>query len=329
MPTRSERTEQNYRERAEQIAKSANAEAGCILSPLQLAEAVRARKLAPSSFRQIRAALLFTMAEAAKMRPHEAPKLQAAIDLLRRARPRPDDDDGELRTSQMKQKADVERDMERICYAVLAGTSPHAVSFVACVKSGLLAGARISEWPSATFRASAVPGFAWELTFQNGKYGNGRGHGPTRTLRWKSLPDELVTVLVTWIDTAREAAENGIYDTLIDTLESLMRRATRRLFSTRKQRPTLSSVRHAASARWKAHYVGAGRNEEQKLLGLAIVAAMMGHATDETATIHYARANGGGGDYPLPSPDPGEVARIRQVYSGLPSLPLTRKPDDA
>jgi integrase len=329
MTTRTERTEQKYRERAEQIARAANAEAGRILSPLQLANAVRARQLAPSSYRQMRAALIFTMGEAAAMRPDEAPRLQSAIDLLRQPRPLPDNanaaDDGRLRTSQAKQITGVERDIDRICHAVLAGTSPNADALVAYLKSGMLTGGRISEWAAAQFGPSTVPGFAWELTFENGKLGNQRGHGPTRTMRWTSLPSELVTMLGTWIDTARLAAEN--YDTLVDTLESLMRRATKALFPKRKRRPTLSSVRHAAAARWKAAYVAGARNSDEKVTGLATVAALMGHATDETATMHYARAETGSSNFPVPLPEPSEVARIRQTYVGPPAPRPSRETD--
>ncbi len=50
-----------------------------------------------------------------------------------------------------------------------------------------------------------------------------------------------------------------------------------------------------------------------------MVAALLGHATDETATRHYARAGEADGRFPVPSPDPAKVARIRKRYSLAPS----------
>ncbi|MCK1620820.1 hypothetical protein IVA96_30485 [Bradyrhizobium sp. 159] len=94
-----------------------------------------------------------------------------------------------------------------------------------------------------------------------------------------------------------------------------MRRVTKKLFGRRSKHPTLSSVRHAAAARFKATYVETATNEEEKLHGLAVVAALLGHASDATATSHYARAHGGGSSFPVPAPDPAEVARIRQRFS--------------
>ena len=105
-----------------------------------------------------------------------------------------------------------------------------------------------------------------------------------------------------------------------------MRRITKALFPKRQQRPTLSSPRHAAAARWKMVYVAGALNEEQRLLGLAIVAAMLGHASDETATRHYARASTGDGAYPVPEADPAEIARIRHCLKDMPNRPP--KPPD-
>ena len=96
-----------------------------------------------------------------------------------------------------------------------------------------------------------------------------------------------------------------------------MRRITKGLFPKRGLRPTLSSPRHAAAARWKMAYVTSALNEEQRLPGLAIVAAMLGHASDETATKHYARASTGDGVYPVPEPDPAEIARIRHCLKAM------------
>ena len=314
MPTRTPDTEQAYRVRAAQIAEAENAAAGRKLHPIELAKVVMARKLRPSTVRQFRAALIFTMTDAARRKPERAASLNVAIALLRGWTSQ-GGTGGAPQTSQWKQKNNVEDDMPRICHAVLATTSENAETLVAALDSAGLTGARFVEWPTAKFGPSKVAGYAWELTLGNGKNGNARSHGETRTLRWASLPDELVAQMTFWIAVAKTAAAQGRYDTLRDTLESLMRRVTTRLFPRRTEHPTLSSARHAAAARFKAAYVATATTEEEKLRGLAMVAALLGHASDATATEHYARANGGGGRFPVPVPDPAEVARIRQRFS--------------
>lgn len=316
MTTRTSETEQAYRMRAKQIAEAAGNAAGHPVSPTELAQSLLARRteLSPSSFRQNRAALRFMMNEIAEEQPQWAPKFRAAIALLKEISPGKKVQ-GVLRTSQQKQKHLDERDLDRICHGALASTSPNASMLVDCLTVGSLTGARLVEWPSARFCASSEPEYAWELTFENGKNSNGRAHGELRTLRWKWLPSELVSQTQAWILAAREAAENGRYETLIATLESLMRRVTKALFPTRQRRPVLSSVRHAATARWKKVYVAPANTEEEKQRGLAVVAALLGHASDETATRHYARAGGTDGRFPVPSPDPVELARVRRCYS--------------
>jgi hypothetical protein len=221
----------------------------------------------------------------------------------------------QLRTSQCKQKG-IEDELDRICYAALATKSPNRQSLVAYLQAGTLAGARFTEWPTANFGPAQVTGFKFQLTFANGKQGNGRAHGERRTLLWEDLPADQVRFLTMWIETSAKAAQEGRYETLHDTLGDFMLRVTKKLFRKDKQRrPTLSSVRDAAVARWKQTYVKEAETEEAKQLGRAVVAALMGHASDESATKHYARARKGGGKYPTPRADPAEVASVLRRYS--------------
>ena len=314
MPTRTPRTEQAYRERARQVAEAANAAAGRKLTAVELVQALSTRKLAPASFRQVRAALVFTMGELMLRNPAQAKELNAAIALLREARPKKLSD-GVLRTSASKQKTAVEADLKRVCHAALATDTDNAEILVALLECGQLSGARLVEWPSAEFGPSDAAGFAWQLTLVNGKHGNGRAHGHCRTLRWQTLPAALVVRMRFWIAAAKQAAATDRYATLLDTLEALLRRLTTSLFPRRRTRPTVSSARHAAAARFKAAYVESKSSEDDKRLGRAIVAALLGHATDATASSHYARARAGSSRFPVPAPDPDEVRRIRRRFS--------------
>ena len=94
-----------------------------------------------------------------------------------------------------------------------------------------------------------------------------------------------------------------------------MRQLTEELFPRRQVRPTMYTPRHEASARWKARYVESATTVEARLKGLAMVAALLGHASDETATRHYGRpqrGERGSSRLPVPVPDPAEVARVRR-----------------
>jgi hypothetical protein len=94
----------------------------------------------------------------------------------------------------------------------------------------------------------------------------------------------------------------------------------------------LYTPRHEAAARWKAVYVNSATTDEERLRGLAIVAALLGHATDETATIHYGRprrGEGGSSRFPVPVPDAAEVARVRRrMQMKLERLAATRRRPD-
>ena len=87
---------------------------------------------------------------------------------------------------------------------------------------------------------------------------------------------------------------------------------TRAIFRTRRTFPTLYSCRHEAAARWKAAYVAPARTDEGRERGLAIVAALMGHASDATASDHYGRVTRFKGVVSIPHPAPGEVLRVRK-----------------
>ena len=169
-------------------------------------------------------------------------------------------------------------------------------------------------------RAEHDGGLRVELVLVNGKNSNGRAHGETRTLQWTELPDHFVSQMKFWIGVAKAAASEGRFDTLQDTLESLTRRVTKALFPrrTETEHPTLPSVRHAAAARFKAAYVSTATTEDERLQGLAMVAALLGHASDATATEHYARADGRNGRYPVPVPVPDALERrVRRRYYEL------------
>lgn len=238
-------------------------------------------------------------------------QIEAAIERLRRESPEPDAD-RPVMTSRMKAKKIPEGDMARIRrLAADAGTAT-GVNLGRYLNAGTLTGLRPCEWPTAIFRRSLRAGFKFELMVANAKATNGRGNGSHRMLYWPDLPERLVDDVLAWIETARQPG----YDTRLDSMGKLMAKATRSLFPNRKKWPTLYSTRHEAVARWKAYYCWNGQSQEERLLALATIAALMGHGSDETASKHYARARKGSGHldlFQVPAADPDQIATVRRV----------------
>jgi integrase len=250
------------------------------------------------------------MTQEAERDPAAAPAIHAAISRLEAAAPAPDEN-LPPRTSSNKAKRSSESDLDRMCFAALAGRLPNGRKLVSGLRATYVGGCRPCEWSGAIFQKSTVPGFEWELIVRNAKNTNGRSTGEFRTLRWEMLPKDLVDDITNWIEIAR----GPNYARLLATLGSLLSRVTAKLFPRRKRPPTLYSMRHEAAARWKDAYLSTDQSTEQRVAGLAIVAALLGHISDETASKHYGRPHGGAKEmdrFPVPHADPADVAKVRR-----------------
>lgn len=298
--------EAQYKRRYRQLKNWVGPRLADELSPHKFVDLILAEKLPawrPSTWRFNRAALRFGL----QADFGTSPGFDAVLEKLsvqaspKKTQPK--------RTSSAKAKRLSDKDRERVCALASLSSSPNAAKLRDYLRAGTLAGLRPVEWPSARLDRM-TGGNGWRLTVQNAKYtkGGDRAHGPTRTLLWKDLSNAEVATLVAWIRHAR----NPGYVKLLDTLSNLMRRTSALLFSRRKRKPVLYSVRHEFSARAKAHYLAPGRDMNA---GLAAIAALMGHAVDDTATQHYGRPGKSdrGIKYNIPDPDPAEVELVRQA----------------
>jgi hypothetical protein len=316
VPARREETEAAYRRRFHQLMQKCLEQLGRQPSPEELADwLIRTKRpqLEESSWRQVRAATIFGLGEL-DADPSLAATIEAAVARLR-STPPAKIAEAPPRTSQQKAKRFRPGDLERIIHRVLATRSPNGRELTDCLTAGNITGLRFCEWPHAELRPSNVPGFQWELKVRNGKSDDIRSHGEFRTLRFEELGPRTVSVITRWIANAREAEAAGTYRTLNATLQALMLRVTTDLFPTRDTHPTLGTTRHEAIARWKCHYVDPAAGPQERLQGLAVVAALCGHASDATATVHYGRPRRGEGRsslFPVPAADPTEVARVRK-----------------
>ncbi|SFD51430.1 hypothetical protein SAMN05428997_13113 [Bosea sp. CRIB-10] len=317
-PTRTAKTEKRYMQRFGQLWRRAAEELSRSIGVVDLVRRflVWSRDLRPNSIRQYRAALEFGLARLAQQNPHLRAEVAEALSLLDSSRQkdpaapkvRKPKAAMPLRTSASKAKAISDLDFDRIIAAAPLSRSQYADDLVASMNANILPGLRPIEWHGTRI---TISGDTLIMIVPNGKNSNERAHGETRTIIFEAIDPVSLEHLVAWAERVNRMTLEA-YETLLTRIEERMRVIAKRLFPRRKRRPTPYSVRHAVSARLKRHYIGNARTRDERDLGAAIVAALMGHAADDTASRHYGNASGKGGrGYPIPKADPVEVARIR------------------
>jgi len=313
----SEQTLAAYEKRYRQLIREAERHFGEVPTPERFAGWLIETKrptLGKSTWRQYQAATVYGFKLDRAANPSITATIFDAIDRVRSTRAA-ELEDAPLRTSQQKAKRFKPGELDKINHRALSTKSPNALALTNCLNASNVSGLRPCEWPTAQFRRSEVPGFEWEMKVRCAKANDVRAHGEFRTLRWTHLDAESVNAITDWIFQAHQAEIAGAYKTLLSTLRALMLRITSSLFPKRTTHSTLYTPRHEATARWKAAYVDSATTDDERLHGLAIVAALLGHASDATATIHYGRPRRGenrSSRFPIPTADPDEVARVRR-----------------
>lgn len=264
---------------------------------------VKRREISGSSWRQYRCAAAYVLEQTG-----EAERLRFA-ERLRSARPIAAADRKALlpRTSAKKAKHLPLGDVERLIVVTIASRSPLRDVLIAYLQAATLTGLRPCEWPSVEVRQA---GDEVVLTVENAKANDVRAHSLKRTLIYRGLTPRLLRALNTWIAAVREAGAD--YPSLQKRLGDALYAQGKSAFPRRKKRPTLYTPRHQFAANAKARYASGSDREN----GLAIVAALLGHSTDATASHHYARPLlGKGRTYPIPSAAPDEVRLVRTVFA--------------
>jgi hypothetical protein len=166
------------------------------------------------------------------------------------------------------------------------------------LRSSVVTGLRPVEWKNAImFEHSGLPA----LKIQNAKATNGRGHGPTRTLLLQELSVDDLIAIKTHLNNVRTFIGMDEYEYFYKGCAISLYKACRKCWPKRKKHITLYSTRHQFSANAKSS--GFSRIE---------VAAMMGHAVDITATVHYGRKLAGNEALSV-SPIDSDVSRVRQI----------------
>ena len=166
------------------------------------------------------------------------------------------------------------------------------------LRASIITGLRPVEWKNAHF---LIHNGQPALKIQNAKHTNGRANGPTRTLLLKDLRDSDLLAIKNHLNNVRTFEGMGEYEFFYQGCAIALYKACRKCWPRRKRHITLYSTRHQFSANAKSS--GMSRLE---------VAALMGHAVDETAGEHYGRKQAGNekiGVLPLDE----EVSRVRHV----------------
>jgi len=225
-------------------------------------------------------------------------------------------------TSARKKKSITEREETMIIDHLkrLGNKSFWALPTLAFFKATILTGLRPDEWTSVQYiedekhAPETMKNTLPILKVKNAKSTNGRSHGEYRHLGLGDLGERELTYIKIQIQytnialNKRWMTPTGQAETFAEyykSIQSCIYRTTRTLFPIAKKRPTIYSCRHQFIADLKhAKYT------------LEAIAALVGHATDETASEHYGKRRFGRKRSGLPTPNPEEVLKIKQLYQG-------------
>ena len=198
-----------------------------------------------------------------------------------------------------------DRDLEKLQKAAVGPGSWNALVWVI---AGRATGLRPSEWKNARLEEGPEGPV---LVVGNAKYTNGRGNGPVRHLHFRDLltrvqaddpeASTIWSALRNHLENVRKAKEKGSNG--FEKYREACRMALYRLsLLAGVKGVSLYTSRHQFAADTKR----AGLSKQE-------TGAAMGHASDETAIIHYGRRVQGRPGAVMPSPDPREVATVRKV----------------
>jgi integrase len=286
--TRTAGTEKEYTQRAESLLSDYEEDAGLHWrdSPLSSCEWIWLqafeRKWSRATWRKNKNALIFFMRENG---PKEAVDFLAATDgsaLQSRST---------SSTSALKLKKLPQDDLSKIEKEANL-TSKWDELLVVWLNSSVLTGLRPSEWDKASLDGN-------ELTVVNAKNSNGRSYAETRRLdisKLKAREKKMIAKTISLIKSS-DYQYKEVYSAVRRRLLIL----TRRIWPTRKLHTTLYSGRH----QFRANSVSAGFSKDE-------VAALMGHASNESAEVHYAHKWIGTG-YQDVKPHPDDVATVKKM----------------
>ena len=292
---------------------------------VKLAIEIRRRPLRPSSYGQYRSAISWAAASSLKHAAEDdVASLLAAylvIDAVKSGEP--DDCEGDAAEhSSPRNKTPLgiakrfpEADQVAVFGRLRTSRSARASKLVDLLHLLLLTGARPCEVRSMQF---LTEGHRISATIESAKWDEDgvRATAKTRTLIFDSVEPDLVDSSLRAVRHACSYDDDG-WRREREALQRVLRKTCRSLWPRRKQIYGLYSCRHQCAADWKRavedRSEGGNANAPCSADGLVIVAALMGHASDDTASRHYARASAGRKGVRLPTIDAATAAPVRRV----------------
>lgn len=214
-------------------------------------------------------------------------------------------------TSDKKHKSFPPNCLEAILAHLATSHSQYSPPLSVFLQAAVLTGLRPTEWFGAHIQTDDE---GTKLYVINAKQTNKRANGYHRSLNLNEFNEKNTSIIRTWIGVVNDLPSKKSFDDLITSMSAVLRRVNLTLWPKSELRYTLYSGRHQASANWKTHY----RPAE--------VAALLGHAIDDTAVKHYGRASRGTNmllpntALALPIPSPAEVQRVRTGRAFKPKL---------
>jgi integrase len=172
---------------------------------------------------------------------------------------------------------------------------PTAVWLAAATITGL----RPAEWPGTQLVEGT--GGTRTLLVPNAKTTNGRGNGASRSLDLRDLERGLLAILKRHLVFVAEHSSQKAFNRAYNSCRKALYHATRTIWPKREMHVSFYSARHQFSADAKASGIS-----------LAEIAALMGHASDATASLHYGRRTSGQSGFRIRA-TPSEVLMVRRT----------------
>jgi hypothetical protein len=310
-------TENAYETRWQSLAKKASieifGEAWDDVSPLFMAKWLSGcrHELGSSSYRVYKAAVIWRSEQDDRLDDSQREYVRTRLDTVYLycgpLRDRPE----KLATSAQALKHIKLLDWIKLTEALTLNRSVYDAPLLAYLEAGRRAGLRPSEWAKARLLHCAKSKRCM-LVVRNRKDTNGRSHGAFRRLVWNRASAEVDIIPIRAFLEVVDGQLRGApledradrWKTFCRAMQDRLRNLSRALWPRRKRHPCLYTARHMFAAVAKA--------ENSKIE----IAALMGHAVDETATKHYARPSKGRKGLPpvtIPTAHPRDVARVRSV----------------
>ncbi len=278
------------------------------LTPLQLAQWLIAIRVnySKSTWRQYKSAVLHVFQLQLTKKPSLSGDIAKAEALLKNTHP-PEVRPEIKQTSAKKQKKISEDDLIKLFDCLFYEKSHRGKATIQWLLAGLWTGLRPCEWEHAHLIEST-----YQLKVKNAKNTQDRSHGEYRIINLVNLDKQMLAVIKIHLENVRLAkllpVKNGLtgFEQFYGQCRQRLHRANKKLWPKRKQSIPLYSARHQFAA--DAKYSG---------LSKEAIAALMGHKSTETHTLHYARKSSGKGGFKVKA-DEQDVARVVSLNKNRP-----------